>query len=230
MSNQEVSLESIKKEMSKILEHQLPERHSYFQLRYFLIGKEPTNQSKMWQCLRELKLRMDSLDSLELEYEEQKDKLEFLEIKEQSIQLTAEDTNTQESIKVLVLREKALNLRKITRKKTAVIASLSTLLDKKKYIEEESIFFLEMFETLQKTEPLRDFDDVEAQKQYWQEKLSQKLNLKMLTGGQLDTELIETVVALPDDMHIKQQILQTLNIRHSQMAKAIEQSIKEKKD
>ena len=153
-----------------------------------------------------------------------------MEIKEQSIQLTAEDTNTQESIKVLVLREKALNLRKITRKKTAVIASLSTLLDKKKYIEEESIFFLEMFETLQKTEPLRDFDDVEAQKQYWQEKLSQKLNLKMLTGGQLDTELIETVVALPDDMHIKQQILQTLNIRHSQMAKAIEQSIKEKKD
>ena len=230
MSNQEVSLESIKKEMSKILEHQLPERHSYFQLRYFLIGKEPTNQSKMWQCLRELKLRMDSLDSLELEYEEQKDKLEFLEIKEQSIQLTAEDTNTQESIKVLVLREKALNLRKITRKKTAVIASLSTLLDKKKYIEEESIFFLEMFETLQKTEPLRDFDDVEAQKQYWQEKLSQKLNLKMLTGGQLDTELIETVVALPDDMHIKQQILQTLNIRHSQIAKSIEQSIKEKKD
>ena len=230
MSNQEVSLESIKKEMSKILEHQLPERHSYFQLRYFLIGKEPTNQSKMWQCLRELKLRMDSLDSLELEYEEQKDKLEFLEIKEQSIQLTTEDANAQESIKVLVLREKALNLRKITRKKTAVIASLSTLLDKKKYIEEESIFFLEMFETLQKTEPLRDFDDVEAQKQYWQEKLSQKLNLKMLTGGQLDTELIETVVALPDDMHIKQQILQTLNIRHSQMAKAIEQSIKEKKD
>ena len=47
MSNQEVSLESIKKEMSKILEHQLPERHSYFQLRYFLIGKEPTNQSKI---------------------------------------------------------------------------------------------------------------------------------------------------------------------------------------
>ncbi len=87
-----------------------------------------------------------------------------------------------------------------------------------------------MFETLQKTETLRDFDDVDAQKQYWQEKLSQKLNLKMLTGGQLDTELIETVIALPDDMHIKQQILQTLNIRHSQMAKAIEQSIKEKKD
>lgn len=230
MSNQEVSLESIKKEMSKILDHKLPERHSYFQLRYFLIGKEPTNQSKMWQCLRELKLRMDSLDSLELEYEEQKDKLEFLEIKEQSIQLTTDDTNAKESIKILASRENALNLRKITRKKTAVIASLSTLLDKKKYIEEESIFFLEMFETLQKTETLRDFDDVDAQKQYWQEKLSQKLNLKMLTGGQLDTELIETVIALPDDMHIKQQILQTLNIRHSQMAKAIEQSIKEKKD
>ena len=68
-------LEKIQELFPKDLE--LSSRHSYFQLQYFLIGKEPTNQSKMWQCLRELKSRKDNLESIDLQIEEEKDNLEF---------------------------------------------------------------------------------------------------------------------------------------------------------
>ena len=83
-----------------------------------------------------------------------------------------------------------------------------------------------MFKSLESTEKLKPFDDVDAQKEYWAERLSQKLNLKMLTNGQLDTELIETIVALPDDMKIKQQAIKMLDLRHSQMTKSLEVGLK----
>ena len=69
MSN-EISLNmELKEEISRILKNEVAERHSYFQLRYFLIGKEPTIQSKMCQCIKERKIRKEALDSLELEYQ-----------------------------------------------------------------------------------------------------------------------------------------------------------------
>ena len=186
----------------------------------------------MWQCLRELKVRKESLNSLELELEDQKDKLELLEVEEGLLNVSQNDLENSEKneiIKKLKTKENYIKLRKIKRQKTSIISSLSDLLNKKKYIEEESIFFLEMFKNLEKSEPLKDLDDLEAQKEYWSEKLSQKLNLKMLLGGRLDTELVETVVALPDDINVKKQILNTLNLRHAQIIKNLEQN-KEKQD
>jgi len=50
---------TIREEMHKILEKSPSERHSYFKLRYFLIGKETTHQGKMWQYIRELKYRKE---------------------------------------------------------------------------------------------------------------------------------------------------------------------------
>ena len=223
---------TIKEEIHNILEKSPAERHSYFQLRYFLIGKEPTHQGKMWQCLRELKVRKESLQSLDLEYEDQKDKLELLEVEEGLLNLSQnnlENNEDNEIFKKLKTKENLIKSRKIKRQKIAIISSLSSLLEKKKYIEEESRFFLEMFKTLEKVEPLKDLDDLDAQKEYWSEKLSQKLNLKMLLGGRLDTELVETVVALPDDIQIKKQILNTLNLKHLEIIKNLEQN-KEKQE
>ena len=63
----------IKEKISELLKNEVVSRHSYFQLKYFLIGKEPTNQAKMWQCLRELKARQEILNSVDLQLEEEKD-------------------------------------------------------------------------------------------------------------------------------------------------------------
>lgn len=211
-------------EIQDVLKNEVSCRHSYFQLRYFLIGKEPTNQSKMWQCLRELKTRHESLSNLDLEREETKDRIELLDI---SIEKLEEDNPYLQDVKASIKnRETIIKIRQIQRQKTAAQASLSSLEERKKWLEEESRFFLETFKNIQKVEPLKSFDDLESQKQYWGEKLSQKLNLKMLTNNQLDSELIETIVALPDDVPLKKQTLATLNVRHSQMLKTMTETMK----
>ncbi len=209
-------------EMSVILEQDVAQRHSYFQLKYFLIGKEPTNQAKMWQCLRELKSRKETLKSILLEREDLKDKLELLDINAKRKMIEMEKNNPSD----LSFREMEITLRQIGRQIQSLRESLLQLDDRQKWIEEESMFFLETFKNLQKIEPLRNFDDLESQKQYWNEKLSQKVNLKMLTQNHIDSELIETIVALPDDVQIKKQTLQTLTFKQNQLLQQFTETTK----
>ena len=209
-------------EMSVILEQDVAQRHSYFQLKYFLIGKEPTNQAKMWQCLRELKSRKETLKSILLEREDLKDKLELLDINAKRKMIEMEKNNPSD----LSFREMEITLRQIGRQIQSLRESLLQLDDRQKWIEEESMFFLETFKNLQKIEPLRNFDDLESQKQYWNEKLSQKVNLKMLTQNHIDSELIETSVALPDDVQIKKQTLQTLTFKQNQLLQQFTETTK----
>jgi hypothetical protein len=223
-SEEEVMIGNSKKdEISKAIESAVPERHSFFQLRYFVIGKEPTTQAKMWQCLREIKARKESLESLSLEVEEQNDTLELLGLEEEMLKLASFEGNNEE-MKELKDKENRIKIKKIKRKKNSTISNIAQLLSRKKYIEEELEFFLEMLKSLEKVEPLKSLDDTNAQKEYWSEKLTQKLNLKMLLGGQLESELVETIVALPDDMNIKKQVLNTLTLRHEQLVKKIEEN------
>lgn len=220
MSNEIVQTENdgFLEKIDDVLENEPASRHSYFQLKYFLIGKEPTNQSKMWQCLRELKTRRDSLSNLALEVEETKDQLELLDIKATRI-------GTSPTSNELDVREVSVKLRKNARQRQALEANLLSLEDRKKWLEEECKFFLETFKNIEKTEKLKPFDDLDSQKEYWSSKLAQKMNLKMLTSNQLDSELIETIVALPDEMPIKKQTLSTLNVRHAQMIQQMKDTI-----
>lgn len=218
----ELSIENNEKlisEIEEVLKQEVSQRHSYFQLKYFVVGKEPTVQSKMWQCLRELKSRKESLDSIELELENSKDKLELLDI-------SIERINLSNPTDVLSQKENEIKTRQIKRRKKAAQVNILQLVERKKWLEEESRFFLETFKSLLKIEPLKHFDDIESQKQYWGEKLAQKLNLKMLTHNQLDTELVETLIALPDDMPIKKQALRTLELRHTNMVHQLKSTMK----
>lgn len=204
-------------EINAVLKYEPCQRHSYFQLKYFLIGKEPTNQSKMWQCLRELKSRKDSLEALDLESEDSKDKLELLDITLERLRMKLELVQDD-----LSKREMQIQINQTNRQKASLEANVLQLVERKNWIEEESKFFLETFKSILKIEPLKNFDDLDSQKEYWEEKLSNKLNLKMLTSNQLDTEMVETIVALPDDMPIKKQILNTLNLRHVSLMKQLQ--------
>jgi hypothetical protein len=228
-------------EIDAALKNEVVQRHSYFQLKYFLIGKEPTNQSKMWQCLRELKTRKESLDALELEIADSKDKIELLDIGIEKLRVQAEDSpilppwntnldegnpSTRVRLQTLDIQETEIKIRQLERQKKAAEAGLLQLAERKKWLEEEARFFLETFKNLQKLEPLRPYDDLNSQKQYWGERLANKLNLKMLTHNQLDTELVETIVALPDDIPVKQQALNTLQVRHASMLQMMNDTMK----
>lgn len=199
-------------EIDAELNREIVQRHSYFQLKYFLIGKEPTLQSKMWQCLRELKARREALVAADLEIEECKDKVELLGIAIERLKARLEKLR-QKSGKSVEFRVRELNIhvRRNERQKKAGEESLIQLADKKKWLLEEARFFLESFKNLQQLEPLKPFDDINAQREYWGEKLFNKINLKMLLQSPIDMELIETILALPDDMPVKVKTVNQLN-------------------
>lgn len=203
-------------EMRDVLANEPAERHSYFQMKYFIVGKEPTTQAKMWQCIREIKSRYDSLEAIELELEESNDNLELIDININRDKAILEKRKAK-GRSPTVIRISEINLRKSERQRLAVKKNTEVLAKKRKCLQEEAKFFVLAFKSLREVEPLLDYDDIKAQKQYWGEKLLQKINLKMLMQSHVDTELIETVLALPDDMPIKEQTLKNLDVRHKQM-------------
>jgi hypothetical protein len=184
----------------------LPSRHSFFQLRYFLIEKEPTNQAKMWQCIRELKARRENLQSSISQIEEEKDKLEL-----QDIYLQKLDKIKTEEKDELSLKETDIKIRQIKRYIESIKENINKLEQTKSWIEEESEFFYQTYKNIEETEPLKKYDDIDAQKEYWGTKLLEKINLKILIQNNIDIELIETALALPDDIPIKKQVLNKLN-------------------
>jgi len=209
---------NLREEIKELLKNEVAQRHSYFQLKYFLIGKEPTYQSKMWQCLRELKTRYDSLEAIDLEREEVKDKIELLDISVLRSERQAGDE--------LDAREAGIRARQLQRQKRALEKNLVDLDERERWLREESLFFVETFKNIEKIEPLRPFDDLEAQRQYWNERLTTKANLKMLTQNTVDSELVETIISLPDDLPIKKHTLRNLNLKQEQTLKQLEEVAK----
>ena len=59
----------------------VPERHTFFQLKHFIIGKEPTIQAQQWQVIRELRARRESLEALQEQIEDLADNIQLSHIK-----------------------------------------------------------------------------------------------------------------------------------------------------
>lgn len=196
-------IEKIQEIFPKDLE--VSSRHSYFQLQYFLIGKEPTNQSKMWQCLKELQARKDNLENLDLQIEEEKDNLELQNLNILELQNEEIDSNDIKKRKI------EIKIKSIKRLIDSINKNISNLYNKKKNLEEECEFFIKTFQNINKNEPLKHFDDLAAQKEYWGTKLLEKANLRLITGNNIDSDLLETILALPDDIQIKKFILSKIN-------------------
>jgi len=217
----EVVAPNIIEDMAKILKNKVIDRHSYFQMKYFIIHKEPTTQAKLWQCLREIKTRFETLEAAALEIEEGKDNLELINIKIDKLSKKIEKYEQNEET---TKRELEIDLRKLGRKKIAAFRNMQKLQDKKKSLEEEARFFVETFNGLVQNEPLKPFDDFDSQCEYWGERLQSKLNLKMITQGTLDAELIETILALPDRIPVKEHTLKSLEFRSQKMQMLLNQS------
>jgi hypothetical protein len=197
-------LESI----NNLLQNEVIDRHSLFQCRYFIIGKEPTNQSKMWRCLTELKARKETIESIKMEIENTEDNIKLLEldIKSSNWSGWAGDPQELENSMARVEIEK----RKLNRKLDATKKSKLGLERKLKFVEEEAEFFVGAFQAISAIEPLKPYDDYKSQEEYWSLKLSQEVELKLLLRQPLDTELVKSVLALNDKNTIKQEMVQLL--------------------
>ena len=56
-------------------------RHTFYQLKHFVLGKELTTQAKMQKCLREIDARKSSMKSMILGIEDAEDELKMLGLK-----------------------------------------------------------------------------------------------------------------------------------------------------
>jgi len=188
----------------------LVDRHSFFQLKYFVIGKEPTIQAKLWRCLKELKTRNESLLAIEDEIADKKDDLILLNLQKES--LTGSLSTETEQIAH----------RKKQRQITALERHISDLERKLKFTYDEAEFFYLAFKSLVEKEEVKPFDDLKSQEEYWNEKLSQELNMKLLLRHPIDLELIKTILALKDDSPVKQFATKLLVAIDKDTRKALE--------
>lgn len=205
--------------MQEVLKQAPENRHSYFQMKYFVIGKEPTTQAQMWQCLRELQSRKATIDGLKLSIEELKDQIELSEIDHaREIHRIVHPNFSIDSLPESVIeREKIIKNRQFERKKQQLHLSLVQLEDNLKFAWQEAKFFLQMFEAINKIEPLKDYDDLDSQKEYWNERIAQQINMKLLLQQPLDTELVQTALSLHEDAPIRLQTQHTLDHIQGQM-------------
>jgi len=198
--------------LDAIIAHDLKDRHSYFQLQYFIIGKEPTIQAKLWRCVRELKTRKETIAAIKLEIDDINDDLELINIKIQDMSV------------ISTLRDE-IKKRKLARKKTGLSNRLENLNDRLKNISEEAEFLIRAYQALEKKESIKPYDDLNSQKQYWDEKLGQEFNLRMLLGMPMDLELIKTILALSSDSPVKDDAKGLLNVMQERIenkARAVE--------
>lgn len=194
-------------------EANLPERHSYYQIEKFIIGKEPTTQAQLWQIVRELQARLESFDSLKDQLEECEDNLELFDIRMQKIDKKIRDEsqkNSEESF--LNIKELEIEIRKETRKKKALIRTAKKLRKKMQHLLEELMFFVQAYEKIIATcKEMKPYDDLEAQQEMWNEKLLEEYNLRAIFNKPLDTEFIRTILCLHDEAPIKQHIIKLIN-------------------
>lgn len=199
-------MELIEKAKEIINNADLKERHSFFQLNHFIIGKEPTIQSKLWQCIREINSRVETLESYKEEILATEENFEILNLK---IEKYNEFLNNKISdYKKKVLEIKLKKLKRNYEKKDFVLQKLN---DKLNSINEELDFFVKTFMEIEKIEKIKKFDDLKSQNEYWSAKLGNDLNLRFLLNLPTDIELCKTILSLPDSSVVKKQLTNALD-------------------
>lgn len=206
------------KEIKELLDGGVVDRHSYFQLKHFVIGKEPTLQAKLWRCLTEMKTRCEQREAILLEMEESLDNLEINDLKIKQ----KEEINPNDEIEKKI---QELEIRKMKRRRRVAFSDLQKMKTRLQETEEEIIFFYQAYQTLSENVEVKPYDDLEAQTEYWNEKLTQKLRMNALLNRTLDPELVNTILSLNDEAPVKSEVCAILE--HKQKA-LLENKKKEK--
>jgi uncharacterized protein len=203
---------------------EMPERHSYFQIEKFMIGKEPTGYAQLWQVVREIKVRIENIDGMELQLEETSDNVEELEIELLKLNTTVAELerskmnyNHPETVE-LDIRLQQVQVRRLERRKKSAEQSLEKLRTKLKYTMEEVACLINAYEKiLAKMGDVKPLDDPQAQAEMWNEKFLEEFNLRVLLKNPLDTDLVRSIMALDDSAPVKKHVVALIQMMQKQM-------------
>lgn len=175
-------------------------RHSYFQIKHFIICKEPTVQSRINACLIELEERRQSLEGLELQIADDIDNK--LILVEKINKYSTKDDNISQ-----------IKVRKLERASRQLDKHIESLRVKMRGIEQESLFLIELYDELVKQEPPKYWDDFQVQSEYWNAKLANELKICLTLSGNISNDLVHSIMALPNDLPVKQKLLDIYKVR-----------------
>ncbi len=168
-------------------------RHSFFQLQYYVIGKEPTIQAKVQKCKDELFSRKCDMEATMNEIEECYDLLRLQELQIEDIKKSREELDEIGEIQI----------RQIRRKMKVMHDRVQRLKGNLQAKEDESNFIIGLFQKLCDMEEPKDWDSLEVQVEYQNARLTRELEAKLLLGQIPDAEMFKTIMALPDGMPVK---------------------------
>jgi len=211
----------------------LPDRHSFFQIEKFIIGKEPTVHAQLWQIVREIQARVETFDSLQKQLEDAEDNLELMDIQIQKMAREVRLLSERAEIMTdLEIQEREINIRKLEREKKALIRSAKKVRHKFKSLLEELSFLVVGYEKIVANNgDLKPFDDDQAQREMWNEKLLEEFNLRVILQRPLDPEFVKTVLCLGDEAPVKQHVTKMIDQVQRKMIeqkKQIEQHVETK--
>lgn len=198
----------------------LPDRHTFFQLEKFVIGKEPTAQAQLWQIVRELQARIETIDSYRKQLEDAEDNLELFDVKIERLNRQIKvESQTQTDWNDLNIQECEINIRKLRREKQALVLAARKVRKKLKSVLEEVSFLVAGYEKIvQQYGNAKPIDDYEAQKEMWNEKLLEEFNLRLLLHRPLEPDFIRTVLTLGDDAPVKQNVMKLIeNVKYNKL-------------
>lgn len=217
------------KKAEEILNHaDLPDRHTFFQLEKFNIGKEPTAQAQLWQIVREMQARMETVDSYRRQLEDAEDNLELFDLKIERANRQIREFAKEEALFTdLNINELEINIRKLKREKEALVLASRRVQKKLKCIFEELSFLTTSYENIVKAHgEMKPLDDPSAQREMWNEKLLEEFNLRVILNRPLEPEFVRTVLCLGDDAPVKRHIVHLLeNIQKKMIQKSQEARI-----
>lgn len=178
-------------------------RHTFFQLKHFVLGKEVTTQAKLQKCLREIEARHSSANSMILATEDMEDEVKMLDLRIAVLDKKKEKNELHKEYK-------SIQKRKLNRKKVALFDSIRETKNKIRETEEELSFFLSAYKQLETIEPLKRHDDPESNAQFWNENFAQELQLRVLLQKPLDLELVKCILALDPDSPTRKEMISIL--------------------
>jgi hypothetical protein len=199
-------------------------KHTEFQLRSIINGQY-TDHGKMWQCVREINARMESIDAMNLQMEQSKDDIRLLKIEIERYKLGIVEplrphsysATGSELIQKLATKEYKLKIRGIKRKIQSVRTSIETLKQRQSEAIQEIDYLSQLLDNLLKKKDWKGLEDNDAQWEYWNARYTNELHVRLLLGSPIDTELAKSILIQENDMSAKNELLRFINARNQKV-------------
>lgn len=221
-----MSTELIEKVDGILSKAELPDRHTFFQIEKFIIGKEVTAQAQLWAIVRELQARRETVDNYRRDLEEAEDNLELFDLRIERLNrhlricANRKKTDGEEGETDLDIQEHEINIRKLQRDKESLCKSARKVARKLKSVQEEMTYLVSGYDKIVSlVGGMKPLDDEESQREMWNERLLEDFNLRIILQRPLDPEFVRTVLCLHDDAPVKRQVVSMIDrIQHKMIA------------